>query len=232
MPLLSLGLSTTKVSGGVAAAMVAASVALVAVGMFSYVRATEPFKTWFVVYASASQFGGIFMYSNAVWGVLWVGLFLALRNRKDAGTARTWLAFFLAALAAGTGFALASLDWSQLPTVMQLGSKESLADSAGHAPEVAVTILEGSSVVGNPSYGPGTVTARADELITWVNADTAPHTVTGGYGAGDPEAGRLFDSGSIGQGKKFSLPAKNLGAGEYDYYCVVHPFMKGRIVVQ
>jgi plastocyanin len=66
-----------------------------------------------------------------------------------------------------------------------------------------------------------------------VNADVAPHTVTSGYGADDPEVGKMFDSGSLGQGKKFSLPAKNLGGtGDFDYYCTVHPFMKGKIVVR
>lgn len=230
MSRLSLGLSKTQVSGAVAAAIIAASIAIAAMGVLTYFRKVEPLKTWLVPYTPTAQYGGIFLYSNVIWGVLWVGLFFALRNRQNFGTLRTWLVFFLVFLGAGSAFAMGSLDWSQLPTVMQLGSAQPSVDSAGNAPQVTVTILEGSSVVGNPSYGPETVTVGMDALVTWVNADAAPHTVTSGQ-AGDPDAGRLFDSGSLGQGKKFSLPAKDLGAGEHDYYCTVHPFMKGSITV-
>lgn len=228
----SLGLSRTQVSGGVAAAIIAASIALAAMGILTYLRKVEPLATWLVPYEPTAQYGGIFLYSNVIWGVLWVGLFFALRNKQNAGTAKTWLIFFLVFLGIGTAFAEASLDWGQLSTVMQLGSKESAIDAAGHTSETTVTILEGSSVAGNPGYGPSTVTVGTGDLITWVNADSAPHTVTSGYGADDPEVSKLFDSGSLGQGKKFSVSAKNLGTGEFDYYCVVHPFMKGKILVE
>lgn len=229
----SLGLSKTQVSGAVAAAIIAASIAIAAMGVLAYFRQSEPLKTWLVPYVPTSQYGGIFLYSNVIWGVLWVGLFLALRHKHNVGTAKTWLTFFLVFLGIGTAFAEASLDWSQLGTVMQFGSKESAVDTAGHTSEVTVTILEGSSVMGNPSYGPSTTVAGTEDLITWVNADVAPHTVTSGYGIDDPEAGRLFDSGSLGQGDKFSLPTENLGGiGNYDYYCVVHPFMKAKITIQ
>jgi plastocyanin len=231
MSIPSLGLSKTQVSGAVVAAIIAASVAIAAMGVLTYFRKVEPLKTWLVPYVPTAQYGGIFMYSNVIWGVLWVGLFFALRSRQNFGNLRTWLVFFLVFLGAGSVFAMASLDWSQLQTVMQLGSSESSIESADHAFEVTITILEGSSVMGNPSYGPDAVTVGMDELMIWVNADAAPHTVTSGQ-AGDPDAGKLFDSGSLGQGKKFSLPAKNLAAGEYNYYCTVHPFMKGRIAVQ
>lgn len=229
----SLGLSKTQVSGAVAAAIIAASIGIAAMGVLTYFRKVEPLKTWLVPYVPTAQYGGIFLYSNVIWGVLWVGLFFALRNKQSVGNARMWLLFFLALLGVGTGFAVSSLDWSQLTTIMQLRGNESTTDSAGHASEVTVTILEGSSVMGNPSYGPSAAVVGSADLVTWVNADVAPHTVTSGYGADDPDVGKLFDSGSIGQGKKFSLAAENLGGtGDFDYYCSVHPFMKGRITVQ
>ena len=231
-----LGLSTTQVSGAVAAAIIAASIGLAAIGVLTYVRRTDPFKVWLVPYIPTAQYGGIFLYSNVIWGALWVGLFFALRHRESAGTLRTWLLFFLASLAVGTGFAEASLNWNQLSTVMQLGvnGPEITGVPAGQATgEVSVKILEGSSIQGNPGYEPGVAIAGKEDLITWVNADVAPHTVTSGAGTDDPKSGQLFDSGSLGQGQKFSMDAKSLGgAGSYDYYCTVHPFMRGEVTIR
>lgn len=236
----SLGLSKTRVSGAVVAAIVAASIGIAAMGVLTYMRKAEPFKTWLVPYTPTAQYGGIFLYSNVIWGASWVGLFIALRHRQDAGTLRTWLLFFLISLGIGTGFAEASLNWSQLPTVMQLGSsapqQPASVGNPGTQPagnKVAITILEGSSIQGNPGYGPAVAAAGVDDLITWLNADSAPHTVTSGAGPDDPGSAKLFDSSSLGKGQTFSLSAKQLGGtGSFDYYCTVHPFMKGVITVQ
>lgn len=239
----SLGLSKTQVSGPVVAAIVAASIGIITLGVLTYIRGIEPFKTWLVPYTPAAQYGGIFLYSNVIWGILWVGLFLALRRRQSSnmGNLRTWLVFFLVSLGVGTGFAEASLDWSQLTTIMKLGSSGEQESAAGGQQQqqiteeeiITVRILEGSSIHGNPAYEPAVVTASKDNVITWVNEDTAPHTVTSGIGTDDQNTGMLFDSGSLGKGQKFSLPASHLGGtGNFDYHCVVHPFMKGKIAIQ
>ena len=238
----SLNLSTTQVSGAVVAAIIAASIALAAVGVLTYFRKVEPLKTWLVPYVPAAQYGGIFLYTKVIWGILWVGLFFALRHRQKMGNMRTWLLFFLISLGIGTALSVASLDWSQLPTVMQLGGTESQITretSAGTimADEISIEILEGSSVPDNPSYEPYSLMISRDDLVTWVNADSAPHTVTSGTGLDDPQSGKLFDSGSLGQGQKFSIPAEQLveevpAGTTLDYYCTVHPFMKGKITIQ
>jgi plastocyanin len=235
----SLGLSTTKVSGTVAAAIIAASIGIVAMGVLTYMRHMGPLEEWLVPYMPTAQYGGIFLYSNVIWGILWLGLFLGLRNKQNLGTLKKWLIFFLISLGIGTGLAEASLNWSQLSTLMQLGSnKEPIVTAMNNAGgqtnnEVTIKILKGSSVQGNPSFEPITAKIRKDDVITWINDDTAPHTVTSGIGTNDPKSGSLFDSGSLGQGQKFSLPAKDLGeAGDYSYFCVVHPFMKGRVTIQ
>jgi plastocyanin len=237
----SLGLSATKVSGAVAAAIIAASIGIAAMGVLTYIRKEEPFKTWLVPYTPTAQYGGIFLYSNIIWGLSWIGLFFALRRKQNVGTLRIWLIFFLVSLGIGTGFAEASLNWSQLPTVMQLGSTGSLGDnnssSSGQqqqvAKEITVKILEGSSIQGNPAYEPAIVTAGRDTMITWTNDDSAPHTVTSGNGLDDTQSGKMFDSGSIGKGQKFIVIASHLGGtGNFEYYCAVHPFMKGKIIIQ
>ena len=239
---LSLNLSTTQVSGAVVAAIIAASIALAAVGVLTYFRKVEPLKTWLVPYLPAAQYGGIFLYTKVIWGLIWVGLFFALRHKQKMGNMRTWLLFFLLSLGVGTALSVASLDWSELPTVMLLGntgSQITRETTAGTiiADEISIEILEGSSVPDNPSYEPYSLVVNRDDLITWVNADTAPHTVTSGTGPNDPESGKLFDSGSLGQGQKFSLPVEQLveevsTGTTLDYYCTVHPFMMGKITVQ
>ncbi|HJU33790.1 MAG TPA: plastocyanin/azurin family copper-binding protein [Nitrososphaera sp.] len=238
----SLNLSTTQVSGAVVAAIIAASIALLAVGVLTYFRKVEPLKTWLVPYVPAAQYGGIFLYTKVIWGILWIGLFIALRRKQKIGNMRTWLLFFLISLGIGTALSVASLNWSELSTVMQLGDAESQVTSETTvetiiADEISIEILEGSSVPDNPSYEPYSLAVGSNDVITWVNADSAPHTVTSGAGLDDPDSGKLFDSGSLGQGQKFSMPAEQLveegQAGTIlDYYCTVHPFMKGKITVQ
>jgi plastocyanin len=238
----SLNLYATQVSGAVVAAIIAASIALAAVGVLTYFRKVEPLKTWLVPYLPAAQYGGIFLYTKVIWGLVSVGLFFALRHKQKMGNMRTWLLFFLLSLGVGTALSVVSLDWSELPIVMQLGntgSQITRETTAGTiiADEISIEILEGSSVPDNPSYEPYSMVVNRDDLITWVNADTAPHTVISGTGPNDPESGKLFDSGSLGQGQKFSLPVEQLveevlTGTTFDYYCIVHPFMMGKITVQ
>jgi hypothetical protein len=70
-----------------------------------------------------------------------------------------------------------------------------------------------------------------DALITWLNAGTAPHTVTGSIGIDEIEPGRLFDPSSLGQRQKFSILTKQLAEEEpdtnFDYYLYSSPILEG-----
>jgi plastocyanin len=59
-----------------------------------------------------------------------------------------------------------------------------------------------------------------------------PHTATSGSRQSDQESGKLFDSKILEKDKDFSVPAADLGAGERTYYCTIHPYMTGKVVVQ
>lgn len=109
-------------------------------------------------------------------------------------------------------------------------SSEAIDESA-FANKVEVKILQGSATQGNPAYGPDPASATSDALVTWVNEDTVPHTSTSGTGPEDPESGTLFDTSIIMPAAKASVPAEKMGPGEHDYYCTVHPFMKGKITI-
>jgi plastocyanin len=95
-----------------------------------------------------------------------------------------------------------------------------------------INILEGSSIQGSPDYDPDELTASAGAEVTVVNQDTLPHTVTSGTGPQDPNSAQLFDTSLINGGESATLSLAQVAAGQYDYYCIVHPYMTGKLVVQ
>ncbi len=106
------------------------------------------------------------------------------------------------------------------------------AQQGGGGGGPTLTILEGSSIQGSPDYDPDELTAAAGSEVTVVNQDTLPHTVTSGTGPTDPNSAQLFDTSLINGGESATLSLAQVAAGQYDYYCIVHPYMTGSIVVQ
>jgi plastocyanin len=95
-----------------------------------------------------------------------------------------------------------------------------------------INILEGSSIQGSPDYDPEELTVSAGAEVTVVNQDTLPHTATSGTGPQDPESAQLFDTSIINGGESATLSLAQVTPGQYDYYCMVHPYMTGKINVQ
>src|SRR5918997_1844404 len=95
-----------------------------------------------------------------------------------------------------------------------------------------LTILEGSSIQGSPDYDPDELTAAAGSDVTVVNQDTLPHTVTSGTSPTDPNSAQLFDTSLINGGESATLSLAQVTPGQYDYYCIVHPYMTGKLNVQ
>jgi plastocyanin len=102
----------------------------------------------------------------------------------------------------------------------------------GAAGGSTINILEGSSIQGSPDYDPDELTASAGSEVTVVNQDTLPHTATSGTGPQDPESAQLFDTSLINAGESATLSLAQVTPGQYDYYCIVHPYMTGKINVQ
>jgi plastocyanin len=99
-------------------------------------------------------------------------------------------------------------------------------------PGTPLTILEGSSVQGNPSYDPAALTVKKGDKITVTNKDTLPHTVTSGAGPTDPNSAKQFDTSILEAGATADIETTNMNPGEYPFYCAVHPYMLGKLVVQ
>jgi plastocyanin len=95
----------------------------------------------------------------------------------------------------------------------------------------AVSIVLGSSTPTNVEfYSPETVETTVGSMVTWTNDDTTLHTATSGTvqgNTGTPDD--VFDSGYLNKGASFSWVPEE--AGEYDYYCTLHPYMTGKVVV-
>jgi plastocyanin len=93
----------------------------------------------------------------------------------------------------------------------------------------AVSIAAGSSIpTANQFYVPPEITVSAGTTVTWTNHDSTIHTVTEGT-PGGADAAPAFDSSYIGPGATWEYTFDN--AGEFDYYCTLHPFMTGKVTV-
>ena len=96
---------------------------------------------------------------------------------------------------------------------------------------VSVIIPSGTSSPGcetsNACYTPESVTINVGDTVEWDNVDTAAHTVTGGSPADGPSG--VFDSSLVMGKAKYSHTFDK--AGSYDYFCMVHPWMIGKVLV-
>ena len=98
-----------------------------------------------------------------------------------------------------------------------------------------ISIVEGSS---NPSnddfYDPSPATVKRGNSVIWINDDSVPHTATSGNpDNGQVPKGAIFDTGILGPGQsseEFTINAAD--AGTYDYYCTLHPYMRGQLTIE
>jgi plastocyanin len=72
------------------------------------------------------------------------------------------------------------------------------------------------------AFAPARIQITAGTTVVWKNDDQLVHTVT----AND----KRFDSGLLEPGKSYRRTFDE--PGEYPYYCLPHPFMKGVVVVR
>ena len=95
----------------------------------------------------------------------------------------------------------------------------SVGQDAGATPPKRRThtvVMEGTR------FQPETISAKPGDTIVWVNKDLFPHSATSAAGK--------FDSSVIAVGASWKFTAKT--KGDFDYTCIFHPTMKGRLRVQ
>jgi len=96
---------------------------------------------------------------------------------------------------------------------------------------IKVSVTEGAAAKTTQAFDPNPVKAKVGDTVSWANGDSIPHTVTSGS-SGKPDG--KFDSSPglkslLTPGKTFSH--KFSEAGNYQYYCQLHPNMVGTVSV-
>jgi len=76
-------------------------------------------------------------------------------------------------------------------------------------------------------YIPSKIIIEKGKQVTWVNDDSAFHSVTSGF-YGSPTD--LFDSGHLDPSESYALTFDE--SGIFDYFCTLHPWMKGQVIVE
>ena len=97
--------------------------------------------------------------------------------------------------------------------------------------EVTIDTVSGSGAPGceNASgcYSPMIATVDVGGVVIMSNTDTAAHTYTSGTEGNGPDG--IFDTSLLMAGSTFEWSPEE--AGTFDYFCMVHPWMTGVIVV-
>ena len=76
-------------------------------------------------------------------------------------------------------------------------------------------------------YIPSIITIESGKEVTWVNEDSAFHSVTSGFYDTPSD---LFDSGYLDPSESFTFTFNE--SGRYDYFCTLHPWMYGQVIVE
>ena len=77
-------------------------------------------------------------------------------------------------------------------------------------------------LISNFSFQPKEIRIKAGTKVVWTNDDSVQHTVTG--------AGGIFDSQRLAKGQKYEFIFNDKGT--FSYYCIPHPSMTGKIIVE
>ena len=122
-------------------------------------------------------------------------------------------------------------EQSQEKTQQQEQQQQEPVEVQPAGPRFEITIPAGSSVQGNLAYDPLEARVSKGTLVVWKNIDNTIHTVTSGVDFNDPNYAKFFDSGLLNTNDTFTLDTSKLDAGEYDYFCILHVYMKGKLIV-
>lgn len=117
-------------------------------------------------------------------------------------------------------------------TTTTTNTTNATAASAGEVSPITVVMPAGSAAaVGGGGYEPDPITVSPGSTIVWDNQDNALHTAT----SGDPQTAVLddkFDTGYVMANQQSNPIPMPTEPGEYTYFCTLHPFLTGTVVVQ
>jgi plastocyanin len=76
--------------------------------------------------------------------------------------------------------------------------------------------------IGNFTFQQASITVKPGTTVTWENDDDIPHTVVA--------TNKAFKSKVLDTGERFTFTFAK--AGQFDYFCSLHPHMTGRVIVK
>ena len=103
------------------------------------------------------------------------------------------------------------------PVVVAFGLAASAPSAQATAPAAATAVH-----IANFTFSPATITVKAGTTVTWTNDDDIPHTVRAVDGS--------FHSKPMDSADSYSFTF--VKAGEFHYFCSIHPHMTGIVIVK
>ena len=111
-------------------------------------------------------------------------------------------------------------------------SPSAFAEHGEGGMSATVTNSPGSSIPGcentDNCFIPSTVVITAGGTVTWENTDNAAHTATSGSPSDGPDG--VWDSSLMMVNGSYSITLDD--EGTYPYFCMVHPWMQGTVIVE
>jgi plastocyanin len=128
---------------------------------------------------------------------------------------------------------VSSIEEEQPPALLPPSQQQPQLQQQQHQQQnqTVSILLDSSILIDNPGFQPSQIQAQVGDTVTWVNDDLQPHTVTSGSN-GVPD--NKFNSSPnfiplMTPGGTFSHTFTE--AGEYPYFCLLHPNMVGTVNV-
>ncbi|MGH9983675.1 MAG: cupredoxin domain-containing protein [Nitrososphaeraceae archaeon] len=100
-------------------------------------------------------------------------------------------------------------------------SSTNFVEGQNHPQQTNAIILLDSTNLGDKAYQPNPIEVFVGSSVSWTNDDRIVHSVTDIEGE--------FDSGVMQPDEVFEYTFDKVGG--FDYYCMLHPSMVGRLVV-
>jgi plastocyanin len=150
------------------------------------------------------------------------------KNDENNKAVLATLALTLLSLSVASSIAISTPNYASAQGVTGQGGgygTNATTTGAGNVTN-SVSIVQGSSTLTTDAFQPNPIQVSVGSTVTWTNNDAQPHTATSGENA-TPD-GR-FDSSILAPAATFDHTFTE--AGEYPYFCLLHPNMVGTVSV-
>ncbi len=98
------------------------------------------------------------------------------------------------------------------------------------APTTTLTTSAAVVEIKGSAYNTATMTISKGTTVTWKQLDDTSHTVTSALGTYEPSHQvKVLDSPLLSKGQTYSYTFTQTGT--FDYSCMIHPSMKGKVIV-